>query len=106
MSDRVSDERLAAMVAEVQAEDARAKAAGVAHGNYGEDFGAVAFDLRDTRAELARMRSVVEAARDVHCAYFGRHTDTGPITRASRIGRECATGALLVAVDEYEKGKP
>lgn len=58
---RVSDEQIAEMVAEVEQEDVRAKAAGEAHGNYGETFGAVLFDLRDSRAANLRL---VEALRD------------------------------------------
>ena len=54
MSKRVSDERLSDMIAEIKHEDNLAAATGQAHGNYGEDFGAVVFDLRDARAALAK----------------------------------------------------
>lgn len=54
---RISDERLAELIAEIQDEDARAVAALEAHGNYGEEFGAVVFDLRDSRAELSALKA-------------------------------------------------
>jgi len=50
---RVSDEQIVQMIADIEEEDARAKTFGEAHGNYGEDFGAIVFDLRDCREALA-----------------------------------------------------
>ena len=65
---RVSDEQLEQMIREIIDEDERAKKAGQAHGDYGEDFGAVVFDLRDARAEIERLKSdrraLVEAVLD------------------------------------------
>ena len=57
---RVSDEQLATIIAWIQDEDARAVKALEAHGNYGEEFGAV---LRDARAENAALRSELEQER-------------------------------------------
>jgi hypothetical protein len=58
VTERVLGERLAEMIAETEAENVRAIAAGQAHGNYGEDFGALLLDLRDARAEIALLTDV------------------------------------------------
>lgn len=59
---RVSDEELRNMRRDIEIEDAAAKARGEAHGNYGEDFGALVFDLRDAREALKRVEALEKVA--------------------------------------------
>lgn len=75
MGERVTDEQLRDIVQSLAIEDAAAKARGQAHGNYGEDFGAVVLDLRDCRAALAEAQRQVSALREALIATTGPDYD-------------------------------
>ena len=78
--DLISDKRLMDIISEINKEDSRAKMAGEAHGNYGEEYGALAFDLVDARHERDTWKAKAINGEMVRAALIDLYLNTAKMS--------------------------